>query len=71
MAKDRQPVLSFADESGRESSRLGLGLEDEGHPALMLYDAKGRKRVAFGIPKEGGPGIRILDENEKLKMRFP
>ena len=71
VAKDRRPVLQFADESGKETNRLVLGLEDEGHPALMLYDAQGRKRVALGIPKDGGPVIRVLDENEKLKMRFP
>lgn len=71
VAKDRRPVLFFADETGTESNRLVLGLEDEGHPALMLYDSKGRKRVAFGIPKEGGPVIRVLDESGKLRMRFP
>lgn len=71
VAKDRRPVLQFADETGREKNRLVLGLEDEGHPALLLYDSSGRKRVAFGIPKEGGPVIRVLDENEKLQMRFP
>jgi hypothetical protein len=71
IAKDRRPMLLFADESGKESNRLTLGLEDEGHPGLILYDGAGRKRVAFGIPKEGGPVIRVLDENEKLRMRFP
>ena len=71
VAKDRRPVLIFANESGNESTRLVLGLEDEGNPGLTLYDNKGRKRVAFGIPKEGGPVIRILDENGKLRMRFP
>ena len=71
VAKDRRPVLFFADETGKESNRLELGLEDEGHPALMLYDGAGRKRVAFGIPKQGGPVIRVLDENGKLQMRFP
>jgi hypothetical protein len=71
VARDRRPVLIFANESGKESNRLVLGLEDEGHPSLMLYDKNGRKRVTFGIPKEGGPVIRVLDENEKLQMRFP
>jgi hypothetical protein len=71
IAKDRRPILLFADESGKEASRLTLGLEDEGHPALLLYDGAGRKRVMFGIPKQGGPVIRVLDENEKLQMRFP
>lgn len=71
VAKDRRPVLLFADESNKESNRLVLGLEDEGHPALLLYDGTGHKRVAFGIPKEGGPVIRILDESGKLRMRFP
>ena len=71
VAKDRRPVLIFADELGKESNRLVLGLEEEGVPALMLYDNKGRKRLALGIPKDGGPMIRVLDENEKLKMRFP
>jgi hypothetical protein len=71
VAKDRRPILQFSDEANKESSRLTLGLEDEGHPALMLFDGQGRKRVAFGIPKNGGPVIRILDENEKLQMRFP
>jgi hypothetical protein len=71
VAKDRRPVLLFADESGKESNRLVLGLEDEGHPALQLFDGTGRKRVAIGIPKEGGPVIRVLDENGKLRMRFP
>ena len=71
VAKDRRPVLVFADEAGKESSRLVMGLEEEGRPALMLYDGKGRKRLAMGLSNEGGPVIRILDENEKLKMRFP
>ena len=71
VAKDRRPVLLFADESGKESNRLTLGLEDEGHPGLVLYDGAGRKRITFGIPKDGGPVIRVLDENEKLRMRFP
>lgn len=71
VAKDRRPVLYFSDETNKESNRLTLGLEDEGHPALMLYDGNGKKRVSFGIPKEGGPVIRVLDENEKLRMRFP
>jgi hypothetical protein len=71
IAKDRRPVLLFADESGRESNRLTLGLEDEGHPGLVLYDGAGRKRITFGIPRDGGPVIRVLDENEKLRMRLP
>ncbi len=71
VAKDRRPILQFADESNKESNRLTLGLEDEGHPALLLYDGLGRKRVAFGIPRQGGPVIRVLDENGRLQMRFP
>lgn len=71
IAKDRRPLLLFADESGKEANRLTLGLEDEGHPGLILYDGHGRKRITLGIPKDGGPVIRVLDENEKLRMRFP
>jgi hypothetical protein len=70
IAKDRKPVLMFADEAGDATGRLVLGLED-GLPGLSLYDTAGRKRVAFGIPREGGPVLRVLDENEKLRMRFP
>ena len=71
VAKDRRPVLQFSDESNKESNRLTLGLEDEGHPALILYDGEGRNRVSFGIPKQGGPVIRVLDEKGRLQMRFP
>jgi len=68
IAEDRKPVLSFS-ESGNES-RLTLGIE-EGAPVLNLYDQAGKKRVTFGIPKDRGALIRVLDENERLKMRFP
>jgi hypothetical protein len=68
IAEDRKPVLSFS-ESGKES-RLTLGLE-EGAPMLSLFDQAGKKRVAFGIPRAGGPVLRILDANEKLQTRFP
>jgi hypothetical protein len=68
IAEDHKPVLSFS-ESGKES-RLTLGLE-EGTPMLNLYDQSGKKRVSFGIPKAGGPVIRILDANERLQTRFP
>jgi hypothetical protein len=71
VAKDRRPVLLFADETGKESNRLTLGLEDEGHPTLLLYDGAGRKRVVIGVPREGGPVLRVLDESGKLRMRFP
>jgi hypothetical protein len=72
IAKDRRPVLVFAhDSSDTAGDRLTLGLEEEGHPGLVLYDTAGRKRVAFGIPKQGGPVIRVLDEHGKLQMRFP
>jgi hypothetical protein len=68
IADDHKPVLSFA-EAGSES-RLTLGLED-GTPMLNLFDQAGKKRVAFGIPKAGGPVIRVMDANERLQMRFP
>jgi hypothetical protein len=71
VANDRRPVLLFADETGKESNRLTVGLEDEGHPSLLLYDAEGRKRVVLGVPREGGPVLRVLDENGRLRMRFP
>jgi hypothetical protein len=38
---------------------------------LTLYDEAGKKRVAFGVPRAGGPVLRVLDANEKLQMRFP
>jgi hypothetical protein len=38
---------------------------------LTLSDQDGRKRVTFGIPKAGGPVLRVLDANERLQMRFP
>ena len=71
VAKDRRPVLQFSDDANKESSRMTLGLEDEGHPALTLYDGAGRRRVSFGIPKQGGPVLRVLDENGRLQTRFP
>jgi hypothetical protein len=71
IAKDQRPVLQFAEREGKTSSRLVLGFEEEGLPALMFYDSKGRKRVALGVPKEGGAVIRVLDENERLRTRFP
>lgn len=71
VAKDRRPVLQFSDDANKESSRMTLGLEDEGHPALTLYDGSGRRRVTFGIGKQGGPVLRVLDENGRLQTRFP
>ncbi len=71
VAKDRRPVLQFSDDANKESSRMTLGLEDEGHPALTLYDGAGRRRVTFGIGKLGGPVLRVLDENGRLQTRFP
>lgn len=71
IAKDRRPTLQFSDESHEETNRIVLGLEDSGHPALLLYDGDGRKRLTIGLPKDGGPVIRVLDERERLRMRFP
>ncbi len=70
IADDRRPVLLFS-ESGKESGRLTLGLEEEGVPMLQLYDAAGKKRLTFGVPKNGGPVLRVLDKDEKLRIRFP
>jgi hypothetical protein len=68
IADDHKPVLSFF-EAGKES-RLTIGLE-EGAPVLNLYDRAGKKRVTFSVPMNGSPVIRILDENEKLQLRYP
>lgn len=70
IADDRRPVLLFS-ESGKESGRLTLGLEEEGVPMLQLYDDSGKKRITFGVPKNGGPVLRVLDKDEKLQIRFP
>ncbi len=69
IAADHKPVLQFSD-VGKESGGLILGLE-EGSPLLQLYDPRRKKRVAIGVPKQGGPIIRIMDEDGKLQMRFP
>jgi hypothetical protein len=70
IADDQRPVLLIS-ESGRESGRLTLGLEEEGVPMLQLYDGTGKKRITFGVPKNGGPVLRVLDKDEKLQIRFP
>jgi hypothetical protein len=70
IANDRRPVLHFA-ESGKESGRLSMGLEEDGVPMLQLYDGSGKKRITFGVPKNGGPVLRILDKDERLQIRFP
>jgi hypothetical protein len=69
IADDHKPVLQFS-EGGKEKGRLTLGIE-EGAPMLQIYDRAGKKRVAFGVPKGGGPALRLLDENEQLLKRFP
>jgi hypothetical protein len=69
LAGSRQPVLQFS-EGGEEKGRLTLGME-EGVPLLQIFDHQGKKRLVFGIPKEHGPVLRILDENERIQMRFP
>lgn len=70
IADDQRPVLLFS-ESGQESGRLTIGLEEEGVPMLQLYDGSGKKRLTFGVPKEGGPVLRVLDKDGRLKVRFP
>ena len=69
IADDHKPVLEFSD-SGKESGRLTLGLE-AGSPMLQLFDPERKRRVAIGVPKQGGPIIRIMDDDGKLQMRFP
>jgi hypothetical protein len=69
IAEDHKPVLVVSD-SGKESTRLTLGIEG-GSPLLQLYDATVKKRIAFGVPKEGGSMIRVLDADGKLRSKFP
>ena len=69
IADDHKPVLQFSD-SGEETGRLTLGME-AGSPMLKLSDSHRKKQVAIGVPKQGGPIIRIMDEEGKLQMRFP
>jgi hypothetical protein len=69
IAGDHKPVLQFS-ETGAEKGRLTIGMED-GSPMLQLFDQEGRKRVVFAVPKGPGPVLRILDENEKTRTRFP
>jgi hypothetical protein len=47
-----------------------MGIEDES-PMLQIYDRAGKKRLAFGVPKAGGPVLRIMDENGRLQTTFP
>jgi hypothetical protein len=69
IAADLKPVLQFSD-AGKETGGIILGLE-EGSPQLQLFDPRRKKRVAIGVPKQGGPIIRIMGEDGKLQMRFP
>jgi hypothetical protein len=69
LAGDKTPLLQFS-ETGEEKGRLTIGMEG-GTPLLQIYDHVGRKRLVFGVPKEHGPVLRILDENERTLMRFP
>jgi hypothetical protein len=69
IADDHKPVLQFS-EAGEEKGRLTMGIED-GAPMLQIYDRTGTKRLMFGVPKAGGPALRILDENGRMQMRFP
>jgi hypothetical protein len=69
IAEDHKPVLQFA-EGGKEKGRMTMGI-DEGGPMLQFYDRQGKKRLVFGVPKAGGPALRILDETERTQTRFP
>lgn len=52
-------------------SRAFLGSDRNGDAKLVLRDGEGRPRIIIEVPRDGQPGIRILDEKGEVAMRIP
>jgi hypothetical protein len=66
-------------EEGREArlrelfgvNRLFVGSSRERQAAVMLHDGQGRPRLWLGVPDDGEPFIRILDEEGDVVLQLP
>jgi hypothetical protein len=51
--------------------RLFIGSNWQDVAVLQLNDGKGRPRIILGVPEDGEPFIRMLDENGQVVMTLP
>lgn len=52
-------------------NRLFLGSSDRDEATLSLKDGKGRPRIVLGVPEDGDPYVRILDEDGDPVTELP
>jgi hypothetical protein len=77
--QELQAAVMALPEEGRDArlrelfgvSRLFVGSSREGDAALTLRDGQGRLRLAIGVPEEGAPYIRVLDEAGEVVWELP
>lgn len=53
------------------ANRVFVGSSRDGAATLLLSDATGRPRIHLGVPAEGAPFIRILDEDGQVLWELP
>lgn len=52
-------------------NRVFLGSSDRDEATLVLKDADGRPRIVLGVPGDGDPYVRILDESGEPVEELP
>jgi hypothetical protein len=52
-------------------ARAGLGVAEDGQPALVLFDQNGKDRAELHVGKRGKPGLALADENGKSIAGLP
>jgi hypothetical protein len=52
-------------------NRLFVGSNWNDVAVLQLNDGRGRARILIGVPADGAPFIRMLDENGRVTMELP
>jgi hypothetical protein len=62
------PMLGLGDENGK--LRTALGLSKDG-AKLSLRDENGKTRARLSVDQGGQPGLRLLDEKDKIIWSAP
>lgn len=58
-------VFRVVDDGGR--SLAALGVQDDGTPALYMYDGRGTKRLALNVVAGSTPAVSILDAQGRVR----
>ncbi len=61
--------MEFADKKGAE--RVLLSVNDDGVPALRLYDDTAGQRILVGLDLQGDSAIDFYDHEGKLLRELP